>query len=200
MAGEGLLRIIAGKYRGRRLRSNPGLVTRPMPDRVRETVFERLGRSIESARVADVFAGTGTVGLEGLSRGARSVVFFERNRRALELLEHNVRQLGTDDRVLCWRTDVLRTSFRPQGVEDFLPYDFVFLDPPYAMLTDARRAALFYRAIAKLARPDLTASGSLLVLRSPQGHSSGVPATWQSQWLVTQSGMTIEAYCKTGDA
>ncbi|MGD9854019.1 MAG: RsmD family RNA methyltransferase, partial [Planctomycetaceae bacterium] len=68
------MRIIAGKYRRRKLLTKPGLTTRPITDRAKEPLFERLESHLEGARVADVFAGTGTLGLESLSRGARSVV------------------------------------------------------------------------------------------------------------------------------
>ena len=75
------MRIVAGKFRRRKLFANPGLKTRPITDRVKESLFERLSGELEGKRIADVFAGTGTLGLEALSRGAKSVVFIESDRR-----------------------------------------------------------------------------------------------------------------------
>ena len=160
-------------------------------------MFARLGDVVDDARVADVFAGTGTIGLEALSRGSRSVVFFERDRKALELLERNVEQLGVSGEVLCWRADVLRTSFRPKGVDDFLPYDLVFLDPPYPMVTQEKTASIFYKAIEKLARSSVTSAEAGLVLRTPENHVSRVSDDWRAVWALRISGMQIEFFAKS---
>ena len=93
-----VVRIIAGEFRRRKLLASPGLTTRPITDRVKETLFERIGDELVDRKVADVFAGTGSLGLEALSRGAKSVVFIESDRRAFELLEQNVATLGVQDR------------------------------------------------------------------------------------------------------
>ena len=99
------MRIIAGEFRRRKLLASPGLTTRPITDRVKETLFERIGEDLVDRKVADIFAGTGSLGLEALSRGAKSVVFIESDRRGHELLRQNVATLGVEDRTLCWRTD-----------------------------------------------------------------------------------------------
>ena len=91
------MRIVAGRLKRRKLRTNPGLVTRPITDRAKEMLFDRLG-TFDGERVADVFAGTGTIGLEALSRGASRVVFVEQDRLAHELLRENVAALGVEDR------------------------------------------------------------------------------------------------------
>ena len=118
------MRIIAGEFRRRRLLTNPGLTTRPITDRAKEILFERIQDLIVDSRIADIFAGTGSLGFEALSRGARSVVFLENDKRAFDLLEQNVTALGVEDRILCWRTDALNSSFHPKGVDDFLPFAF----------------------------------------------------------------------------
>ena len=128
------MRIIAGEFRRRRLLANPGLTTRPITDRVKEILFERTQDLLVDRRIADIFSGTGSLGFEALSRGAQSVVFLESDGKAFELLKQNVAALGVEDRTLCWRTDALKSSFHPKGVDAFLPYDVVFFDPPYRMV------------------------------------------------------------------
>ncbi|MDP6944793.1 MAG: RsmD family RNA methyltransferase, partial [Myxococcota bacterium] len=91
------MRIIGGKFRGRRLTAPAGLATRPMIARVREALYNILADRIVDARVADCFSGTGAVGLEALSRGARSVDFFEAGRHATGTLDRNISTLGVQD-------------------------------------------------------------------------------------------------------
>jgi 16S rRNA (guanine(966)-N(2))-methyltransferase RsmD len=120
-------RVIAGRYGGRRLQAPPGDATRPTADRVREALFSILGARTEDARVLDLFAGTGALGLEALSRGARSVTFVERAGPALTALRANLAALGAEADVV--RADALRWL---RSASDRAPqYDLVFLDPPY---------------------------------------------------------------------
>ena len=127
------MRIVAGQYRRRKILSPPGNTTRPIPDLLKEILFQRLGDLdlVAGRKVADLFAGTGTIGLEALSRGARSVVFVEAERRVHEVLKKNVERIGVVDDCLCWKTDMLRCSFRPKNVDHLLPFDLVFCDPPF---------------------------------------------------------------------
>lgn len=119
------LRIIAGRAKGRRLRAPAGFDTRPMMDRVREAVFSSLGSAVEGAAVLDLYAGSGSLGLEALSRGAASAVFVERGREALAALRANVAAVGLGGRVAAAPVDAFLE--RDAGA-----YDLVFVDPPYA--------------------------------------------------------------------
>ena len=188
------MRIIAGRFRRRKLLTSPGTTTRPITDRVKETLFERIDASLQQARVADVFAGTGTIGLEALSRGAQSVVFIEQDRAAHELLQQNVATLGAGDQTICWRTDALRSSFRPQGGEACLPYDVVFFDPPYRMIERLRVGSPLYRSLQRLARPAVSSSGARLVLRTPERAHFELPDAWRIDWTLTMSNMDIHGY------
>ena len=122
------MRIIAGEWRGRRLQAPPGVETRPTADRVRETLFSmlasRLG-SFESLRVADLFAGSGALGLEALSRGASFATFVESDARAAGAIKANAAALGAVDRVQILGGSALAL---PRSE----PFDLVFADPPYA--------------------------------------------------------------------
>lgn len=186
-----LMRIIAGKYRRRKLLANSGMTTRPITDRVKEPLFERLTSRLEDARVADVFAGTGTLGLEALSRGARSVVFFEQDRKAFDLLKKNVDHIGCTDDCLCWRTDVMRSSFRPKNVNAFVPFDLIFFDPPYRMIESLQAGTPLYRALERLARSTVSANNSLLCLRTPANSEFELPPTWVIERGLTMSNMDI---------
>jgi 16S rRNA (guanine966-N2)-methyltransferase len=174
------MRIVSGKYRRRLLQTNPGETTRPITDRAKVILFDRLQPMLDHApRVADIFAGTGTMGLEALSRGAASVVFIEQDRNAHDLLQKNVAMLGAQAETVCWRTDAFRSSFHPKGVPAFLPYNMVFFDPPYKLAPKIRTGSLLYSALERLASPELCAPEALLVLRCDQHAAFVMPPDWK---------------------
>ena len=124
------MRVIAGEFRSRRLASAPGLDTRPTPDRLRESLFNILAPRISGTVFIDLYAGTGAVGIEALSRGASRAIFVERAHAALEALRENVRSLGLN----------ARAEIRPGKVGAIIDRiidpsatAIVFLDPPYEM-------------------------------------------------------------------
>jgi 16S rRNA (guanine966-N2)-methyltransferase len=138
-AGSRILRIIAGRHRGRRLQFPEGVEIRPTPDRVRETLFNWLQPRMAGARVLDLFSGSGALGLEALSRGAAHAVFVERDRRAAAAIGTLLEEWReTSATVVC--ADALSWLARPRTES---PFDIVFLDPPYdAELLSAAAAAL----------------------------------------------------------
>ena len=116
------MRIVAGEFRGRQLKSPTWEGLRPTSDRLRETLFNILGDAVRGARVLDGYAGTGAIGIEALSRGAAHVAFVENDRRAVKLIEVNLASLTP-------RQDaIIRSGFR--GFEDEA-FDVIILDPPY---------------------------------------------------------------------
>jgi 16S rRNA (guanine966-N2)-methyltransferase len=118
------MRVIAGEFRSRKILSMPGTDIRPTPDRLREALFNILNPEIEGAVFVDAYAGTGAVGIEALSRGARHVVFIEKDRDAAELIRQNLASLGAGSRARVIKgAAVLHLG----GIEA----DIVFLDPPY---------------------------------------------------------------------
>lgn len=122
------MRIIAGELKGRRLKAPTWDGLRPTSDKLRETLFNLLAPRISGARVLDVFAGTGAVGLESLSRGAARVGFIEQDRRAAGLIAENVRLCGVENRCAIIRG---RAEQALQHRLDDDPFDVVVLDPPY---------------------------------------------------------------------
>ena len=122
------LRVVAGEARGRPLRAPPGRSTRPTSDRVREAIFDVLGSmaAVEDAVVGDLFAGSGALGIEALSRGAQHVSFVDHDKRAVATIRANLLATGLGARSQVVRADVLR------WLEHAAPLDLVLCDPPYA--------------------------------------------------------------------
>jgi|ERR1051325_5560026 16S rRNA (guanine(966)-N(2))-methyltransferase RsmD len=136
------MRIIAGKYRGRNLKSPPSLEVRPTSDRLRETLFNVIAPRIEEARFLDLCAGSGAVGIEALSRGARHATFVDRSRKMCNLIKSNLELCGVDkishDVVFSEAIPYLRRAIQQLALPEDARFsrreawDIVFFDPPYA--------------------------------------------------------------------
>jgi 16S rRNA (guanine966-N2)-methyltransferase len=120
------VRVVAGQYRGRRVHAPRGTSVRPTSDRVREALFSILGDRVVDARVLDLFAGSGALAIEALSRGAASAVLVENDRAALDAIRANLESLSDADAEVV-RADALRWLDERRG-----PFDLVFVDPPYS--------------------------------------------------------------------
>jgi 16S rRNA (guanine966-N2)-methyltransferase len=131
------VRVIAGSFGGRLLRAPRGAVTRPTSDRVREATFALLG-GVAGARVLDLFAGAGGLGIEALSRGAAHAVFIERNERAVRALRANLDSLGIGAEDAQVRRAEVTTALRAAR-KSAETYDLVFIDPPYSRASDLGR-------------------------------------------------------------
>lgn len=185
------MKIIAGKLRRRLLLTNPGLTTRPMMQRAKVMLFDYIRMYLPGARVADLFCGAGTLGFESLSRGAKSVVFGERDHRAHEYLVKNAQALGVTDDVLCWRIDIAKSSLKPKGSKDWYPYDIVFFDPPYVAAKEVQPGGALHRCIVRLARPDITAPECRLIVRTPKEEDYPLPAPWHTVQELVIASMRI---------
>lgn len=157
------MRIIAGEYR-RRLLFSPrdASVTRPIPDRVKESIFAILRGHCEGATVFDGFAGTGAIGLEAISRGAKKCVFVERDRNISQLLRDNIAALGCEDRSLVIQGDALGSAALASAPR---PLTLAFLDPPYPLVEEP---VGFKRVMAQVqALVELLSDDGYVVLRTP---------------------------------
>ncbi len=134
------MRIIAGRWRGHGLKTLRGREVRPTTDRIREAWMSALGPRVVDARVVDLFAGSGALGLEALSRGATSVVFVERSRRALEVVHSNVERLAAGEEATLVGDDVFRFLTRLDA-----PFDLALADPPYGTGDAERLVHAFLR-------------------------------------------------------
>jgi 16S rRNA G966 N2-methylase RsmD len=158
------MRIIAGRFRSRKLLSpKDALTTRPIPDRVKESVFNLLRGHFENASVLDTFSGTGSIGLEAVSRGASRVVLVERDRRAADLLERNIEMLGCGDEAELLRADALGPATLARCPK---PVDLIFMDPPYPLVLDPDGWARVRRQLSRLISLNLSEKG-FAVLRTP---------------------------------
>ena len=152
------MRIVAGHYRGRQLKSPTWEGLRPTSDRLRETLFNILGPSVRGARVLDGYAGTGAIGIEALSRGAAQVTFVESDPRAVKLIEANLALLGASGAII--RAGLAEAGTRLGGQV----FDLIILDPPYAdtavaeALAAAQAAGRRYHAGGRRARDAARAS------------------------------------------
>ena len=144
---------MGGEARGRSLRAVPGSRTRPTADRVRQSLFDALGQRMDGLAVLDLYAGTGALGLEALSRGAARATLVESDARACGVIFHNLAALRYEDRCRVLRDELPAALARLRGDK----YDLVFSDPPYAL-----RAAA--STLAALRESDLLAPGARVVL------------------------------------
>lgn len=170
------MRVVAGRFGGRRLTAPSGDTTRPTSDRVREALFSILG-PLDGAQVLDLFAGTGALGLEALSRGAAEVLFVEQDRRALTALRANIAALGLSPEEASVRPIDARKAAREARARG-AAYDLILLDPPYR-----QAAALGQQLGADLAA--LLAPGGRVVTetdrRGPM-ELAGLPAADQRRY------------------
>lgn len=120
------LRIIGGVARGRRIRSVPGDTTRPITDKVREALFNIIGPDIQGARLLDLFSGTGSVGIEALSRGAQEVYFLDRSNQAISTIRYNLRTTGLENGATIIQTDAF--TFLEKSIR--IVFDYVYIAPP----------------------------------------------------------------------
>ncbi len=122
-----MIRIVGGSARGRKLKAPSGQKLRPTSERVREALFDILGSAIKGASFLDLFAGTGAVGIEALSRGGGRVVLVEKDRQVCKLIRENLIRCGFSHQVPVWKKDA-RTVLES---DRFSPFDIIFIDPPY---------------------------------------------------------------------
>lgn len=155
--------MIAGKAKGRRLNSVPGDSTRPITDRAKESLFDIIGADIHAAVFLDLFAGTGSVGIEALSRGAAFCRFVDRNPRALETIKGNLRTTGTAPKAEVVRADALKML---SGLPDRI-FDYAFVAPP-------QYKGLWLKAVEKLDRQPawLSADAWVIVQIHPVEYSA----------------------------
>ena len=172
--GANLVRIIAGEHRGRRLSFVPAAGLRPTPDRVRETLFNWLRDDVPNARCLDLFAGSGALGFEALSRGAAHVTAVERHRAVAQKLRDNAALLGLEARMTVVQADAMALLDRDPTV----PFDIVFIDPPFA---DRHVASV----IDALSRPGWVAESAVLYVE--QDASRSWPET-PPGWVVHREG------------
>ena len=172
------MRIISGSLKGRKLATPKGHTLRPTSDRVKESMFNILGKEVEGKIVLDLFAGTGNLGIEALSRGARRIIFIENSREAFKLIEKNLLSCGMKDRSEILLKDV-------DGAIDMLKrkgetFDLIFMDPPY-------EKGLIQRTVRKLKTEKICHEDSILVIE--HNRREPLPDTSEEWNLIDQRRM-----------
>ncbi len=161
------MRVIAGTARGIPLKQVPSGVARASLGRVRQSLFSWLADRVEGAMVLDLFAGTGSLGIEALSRGARAAVFVDNSRDSVTVLRDNLERTHFADRAEVVLHNAL-TVFRGDALEG-RRFGLVFVDPPYALLRDARLKQKFARIMEELAVANVLADDGWVVVKHEQG-------------------------------
>ena len=182
------MRISAGEHRGRRLRGVRGTTTRPTSERMRQALFNILGERIRGARALDLFAGTGAVGLEALSRGASGATFVEIDRRAVASLRSNLAGLHLGEPARIVADDVFRALDRLEA--DGEQFAWVFVDPPYA-------GDLAARCIEALARGRLLSENAVVIVQT--FHKTVLPertGVLQQRWRRRYGESCLTLYAK----
>ena len=172
------MRIISGSSKGRKLATPRDLSLRPTSGRVKESIFNILRGQVEGRAVLDLFAGTGNLGIEALSRGAKKVIFVERERRAIRLIQRNLAQFGLTERSEVLHTDANRAIgiLKKRGNI----FDLIFMDPPY-------EKGLIERTLMKLNSHPIYHRDSILVV---EHHRRELPSSASVGWnLVRQRKM-----------
>lgn len=157
------MRVITGTLRGRKLAEPQGLDIRPTADQVKEAIFNIIQGDVEGRSCLDLFAGTGQLGIEALSRGAKDCVFVDQSRTAVQLVRQNLQKCGLEQRV--YQTDALRY------LESAEQYDLIFLDPPYHM-------GLYGEVLSRIKAFDKLRTGGIIVVESSaelEPESPGAP-------------------------
>ena len=184
------MRIIGGTYRHRRIQGPVGdLTTRPITDRVKQSVFDRLAAmGVFEGPALDLFSGTGSMGLEALSRGCRHCTFIDRNRSARDILESNINMLQAEDQVTVMGADILSGVWASMLTQ--VPMDVVFCDPPYAMAREEMDS------IAKLIGicHGITDAGGVLVLRTDENAVPPEVDGWKLAESLVYGAMRVFLY------
>ncbi len=191
------MRIIAGTHRGRKILPPEGEeVTRPITDRVKQSLFDRLAAAgkVEGAVVLDIFAGTGSLGLECLSRGAEHVTFIEQDRSASRLLEENLMMLKEQDGARLMRANALSGAMI--GSLPRRDYSLIFVDPPYAMVRDGVQSQRLWNLMEQMAQ--VSVPGAWMVLRLEEHAPQPVIAGWLEPEKFSYGSMYLLIYRREG--
>jgi 16S rRNA (guanine966-N2)-methyltransferase len=191
------MRITGGKAARRQIQAPKGLDVRPTPDLVKQAVFNSLGARVDGARVLELFAGTGALSLECLSRGAASAVCVEKSARHAELLRRNVEAAGLDPKWVTVRVqDVFTAMAQMTGMGE--TFDLILADPPYGEKNVGRRSTSFAQQLLDNPElPRLMAPGALLVLGHTKRDTLSLPASWHERKLL-KHGDTIMRFFERG--
>ena len=146
------MRVIAGSARHLKLKTIEGMGTRPTTDRIKETLFNMLSFYVEDSRFLDLFSGSGGIGIEALSRGAKQAVFVEQNKKAVACIKENLTHTHLNDKAIVMSKDVMTALHLLEDEKQ--TFDYIFMDPPYGKLLE--KEAVLYLDNSSLCNEDTT--------------------------------------------
>lgn len=159
-----MLRVVAGKYRGRKLEQPPKTITRPTMDRVKEAIFNMIQFDIEGAMVLDLFAGSGSLSIESVSRGAMKAIAVDKSPEAIKIIEKNLETIGINN-VAVVKADVIEYVNRMAGTK----FDFIFMDPPFANFD------IYEQVFKAIINADLLKDQALIILETKDPNKIIIP-------------------------
>jgi 16S rRNA (guanine966-N2)-methyltransferase len=155
-----MVRVISGTARGKRLKAPRGINTRPITDMIKEALFNVIGDKIVAASLLDLFAGSGSVGIEALSRGAQMVIFIDNNIKSVQTIRENLRNCGFKENFELYRNDVFRAIEILQQRQ--IKFDYIYADPPFTV------ASIFNPFLIAMDKSSLLTNEGTLIIRSPR--------------------------------
>lgn len=180
------MRVISGKARGKRLKAPRGMDTRPITDMIKEALFNVVGSNIVAASLLDLFAGSGSVGIEALSRGANEVVFIDSSHKSVQIIRENLNNCGFTDKFELYCNDVFR-ALEIMGKRQ-MTFDYIYADPPFTV------ESIFHPLLEALDRSSLLAPGGILIMRSPRRKILPVKFTRLEEYRVDNYGESTLHY------
>ncbi len=154
------MRVICGIAKGRRLKAPAGLNTRPVTDMIKEALFNVWGARVEEAQVLDLFAGSGSVGIEALSRGAKKVIFVDNDNAAIKVIRENLDHCQFRSGFEIYRSDVFQALKRVKNLD--LKFDLIYIDPPFS------QERIFEPVMDAVSQAGILADEGLIVIRTPR--------------------------------
>lgn len=182
------MRVIAGRAKGKKLKAPAGLNTRPITDRIKEALFNVLGSDIADSRVLDLFAGSGSVGIEALSRRAEKVVFIDAGGAAVKIIRENLDNCGMSEGFEIYRNDVFRAMniLQVHGEK----FDYIYADPPFT------NEIIFDQLMIAMDKADILKDDGIFIIRSQKRKEMPVKLAKLEKYRVNNYGeSTLHYYC-----
>jgi len=180
------VRVISGTARGKRLKAPRGMDTRPITDMIKEALFNVIGDKIVAAGLLDLFAGSGSVGIEALSRGARMVIFIDNNINSVQTIRENLSNCGFKENYELYRNDVFRAIAILEQRQ--IKFDYIYADPPFTV------QSIFSPFLKAIDQSHLLASEGVLIIRSPRKMSLTVKLSRLEEYRLDNYGESTLHY------
>jgi 16S rRNA (guanine(966)-N(2))-methyltransferase RsmD len=180
------LRVVAGQAKGKRLKAPAGMNTRPVTDMIKEALFNVLGDTVKESFFLDLFAGSGSVGIEALSRGAKQVVFIDNNSSAVGIIKDNIENCGFKEGFTVYRNDVFKalTLLNQRGTK----FDLIYVDPPFTV------DKIFDQIISALDKVNILKEHGRIILRTQRKKQLAAKLNYLEEYRINNYGESVLHY------